>query len=193
MKKIIAISAAMLLAAFLFTGCSCAAEKITEKIIESAAASEGQDIDVDLSSGEVNITGEDGEQFSISSDDEGATITTEDGETTISSGENLSIPDDFPSQIPVPSDLNIITSATGQEGGQQQFSILGQYQGGSGTELFEWYKQEMSGWNITSQQTYEDEEGTTSTIIADNDNYNVNVFIMDSDGEVHLSLQATEK
>lgn len=193
MKKIIAIVIAISLAVFLFTGCSCTAENITEGMIERAAESEGENIDVDISGGDVKIQGDDGEEFSISSGDEGgATISTDGGETQISSGEGLDLPDGFPGEVPVPSDLNIFTSSSNQDGGSQQYAIMAGYEGGSGQDLFDWYKGQLSGWEIETEQTFQAEDGSNYNLVANQGIYQLNVFIFESDDGVNLSLQVSE-
>jgi len=188
MKKIIALTIAISIAAFLFTGCSCAAEKITEKIIEQAAASEGEDIDVDISEGEIKIQGQDGEEMNISADEGGATIKTDEGETVISTGEGLDLPEDFPAEVPVPSDLNIITGSSFTQDGEKTFSIAGTYTG-SLEELSGWYKNELSGWEVEYEETFEAEDGSTYSITAVSSSNRVSVLIFESEGEVTLTLQ----
>ncbi|MCG9479671.1 MAG: hypothetical protein K9H14_05615 [Actinomycetia bacterium] len=192
MKRLFIIIIAISMTVFLFTGCSRAAENITERMIERAAASEGDDVDVDISGGEVKIKGDDGEEFSISSDDEGATITTDEGGTKITSGESLDVPDGFPNEVPLPSDLNIFTSSSTQDGGKQQYAIMSGYEGGTGAELFDWYKSQLSGWEIESEQTFEAEDGANYNIVANQGSYEVNIFIFESEDGVNLSLQVSE-
>ncbi|MDZ7837711.1 MAG: hypothetical protein U5N58_07005 [Actinomycetota bacterium] len=192
MKRLIIIIIAISMAIFLFTGCSCAAENLTERMIERAAATEGDNVDVDISGGEVKIKGEDGEEFNISSDDEVTTMTTDEGETKITSGQSLDVPDGFPNEVPLPSDLNIFTSSSTQDGGKQQYAIMSGYEGGTGAELFDWYKSQLSGWEIESEQTFEAEDGGNYNIVANQGSYEVNIFIFESEDGVNLSLQVSE-
>ncbi|NLT12554.1 MAG: hypothetical protein GXY06_09125 [Clostridiaceae bacterium] len=69
MKKIIALSICSVLIGGVLTGCGIrekiekkAGEAIGEKIVEGLA---GDDVDVDIKDGEVNIKGDDGEEFSF--------------------------------------------------------------------------------------------------------------------------------
>jgi len=192
MKKITVLILS-LLAVFLFTGCMCTAEKVTEKIIEQAAKSEGEDVDVDISGDQVKITDEEGQEVTISSDDKTTTISSEEGETTITVGEGLSLPEGFPSAVPVPSDLNIVSGTSYQESGKQFFMVTGTYGGGSAGDLDSWYKQNLSGWEIEHEQSTQVEgEGAFYSITANNGIYRVNVMSAESEGEVSLTMQVEE-
>lgn len=76
-------------------------EKIAEKLIESAAAKDGMKADVKISDGKI-------------------TIKTDKGQTTYAAGKDTKLPDNFPHDVYVYSDANIVAAMTVPEG----FSIV---------------------------------------------------------------------
>lgn len=176
MKKLAVILLAVLMAVFVLSGCAKAGEKLAEqvmeKVIEEAAEGEGADIDVDIGDEEVKITTDEGDELSIGGAD---------------------IPDDWPSVVPVHPDLDIQTSFKGTSDDKNNFSISAMY-GGSGEDLFNWYKSELSGWNVISEFSGEDDSGKSYSLNVENGAYQVSVLVIESDGdqEVTLILNATE-
>jgi hypothetical protein len=148
------------------------AENMIEKTIEKAAAEEGEDIDIDLSEGELNITDEEGNEMSFGGED---------------------IPSDWPSIVPVNNDIEIAFSASQTTDGKKGWSITGLY-GGSGEELYDYYKNELSGWEEQSDATMDaGDEGKTYTYQASNGTYLVTVFVTDAEGEVNIVLSVIEE
>ena len=67
-KIIISVVVAFISVAIIFSISGCAqkvASNLIENEIENAAAEEGQDIDIDLEEGQVNVTDEEGNEFSV--------------------------------------------------------------------------------------------------------------------------------
>lgn len=112
-------------------GCGKAAEKFaekaTEKVTEKAIEAEsGGDANVDI--------GKDGK----------VQIDTEDGSLSIGTGE---IPDSWPSDVPLPEDLDIVSSLATQDG-----SILaGSTASMNDAEVMEFYEEALGGWTASSR------------------------------------------
>jgi hypothetical protein len=176
MKKIIIIAVIALVSlalVFSIGGCAQkAAEKMVERAIEQAAEAEGEDVDIDLSEGEINISDEEGNEMSFGGED---------------------IPDDWPSVVPVNRDIDIAFSASQTTDGKKGWSISGLYKG-SGEELYNWYKNELSGWDEQSDATLDaGDDGKTYTYQASNGTYLTTVFVTEADGEVNIVLSVTEE
>jgi len=176
MKKLIVIFLVTLMAVFALSGCAKAGEKLAEqvmeKVIEEAADGESGNVDLDIGDEEIKITTDEGDEINIGGAD---------------------IPDGWPSVVPVHPDVDIQTSYKGASDGKNNFSISAMY-GGSGEDLFNWYKSELSGWNVISEFSGEDDSGKSYSFNVENGTYNVSVLIIESDDdqEVVLILNATE-
>jgi hypothetical protein len=176
MKKIIiiaVITVVSLALVFSIGGCAQkAAENLVEKAIEQAAAAEGEDVDIDLSEGELNITDDEGNEMSFGGSD---------------------IPDDWPSIVPVNNGIEIAFSASQTTDGKKGWSISGLYNG-SGEELYNYYKNELSGWDEQSDATMDaGDDGKTYTYQASNGTYLTTVFVAEADDEVNIVLSVTEE
>ena len=176
MKKIIIIAfiaVVSLALVFAMGGCAQqAAERIVERAIEQAAEAEGEDVDIDLSEGEINISDEEGNEMSFGGGD---------------------IPDDWPSVVPVNKNIDIAFSASQTTDGKKGWSISGLYDG-SGEELYNWYKNELSVWDEQSDATLDaGDDGKTYTYQASNGTYLTTIFVTEADGEVNIVLSVTEE
>ena len=124
-----------------FAGCGVSekiAETATEKAIESAT---GADVDVDTNT--VNITTQEGDKISV--------------------GEKLSLPSDFPSDVPVYDDKTILAASTTAE---NQYALT-MTSTDSYSEIDEFYQTELEsdGWTIESHNTMAI-SGNTSIFVA---------------------------
>ncbi len=177
MKKVIALIFILLMVLFSVSGCRSASQKIAEKVVEEAvekaAEREGEDVEVDYSEDKV-------------------TIKTDEGEVTI--GKEAELPDGFPGEVPVHSDLQIATSFKDTSDEKANFSVSGTYNG-SGEDLFNWYKDKLSGWNVENEFSADmGDEGKSFSFVASNDKYEVSVIIMESEDEATaLILTVAEK
>jgi len=176
MKKVfvITIIAVVSIALVLSTG-GCAkkmTEKMIEKTIEQAADKEGEDVDIDLSEGELNIKDEEGNEMSFGGAD---------------------IPDDWPSVVPINNDIELAFSSSQTTDGKKGWSVTGMYDG-SGDDLYNYYKNEFSGWEEKSDVTMDaGDDGKTYTYQASNGTYLATVFITESEDEVNIVLSVTEE
>jgi len=172
MKKIAALTAVISLSIFmLFSVSGCfnlgqkVAEKVTEKAVEKAIESEGGEAEVDIG-------------------EEGVSIKTDEGEMTIGGGAEL--PEDFPKVVPMYPGMQIVSSWKVTEDEKDSFSVSGII-GDSGKEIFDWYKSQFSNWD-TEESEITSGEGSTYSINAGNDNYDVGVIIMDVESEDEVTV-----
>ncbi|MFC2159345.1 hypothetical protein ACFLQS_01360 [Actinomycetota bacterium] len=186
MKKIIAIIAvvvSILLVLFAVSGCKVGqniAENIAEEAIERAIEKEsGENVEIDLEEGEMTIKGEDGE-VNISSDDDTVEIKSDEGEATFGSGAEL--PEGFPGNVPVYPDMELTTSWKSTEGDKDNYSISGLTED-AGDDVFEWYKDKLSGWNIEGEFTMSGDDGKTSTLSAKGDGLTVTIMVIETEDE----------
>lgn len=192
----------------LSTGCAAAAEKVAEKaaeeMLEEAIDGEGEiDIDFDDDGGNITITGEDGEKVEINADEEGGTIeitggeedidatinadgssyTIEDGEGNVTVG-GAELAEGWPSEYPLPSDVEIITSLRSVSDGDVSYMV--QFQG-SGS--FEDVADHVKGYGGTPMMEQSATSDGTQTLLIGweyGDNETVNVFLTEeSDGTVN--------
>lgn len=172
MKKVIALTAVVSLAIFMLfsvSGCFNLGQKVTEKItegvIEKAIESEGGEAEVDISG-------------------EGVSIKTDEGEMTYGGG--VELPEGFPKVVPVYPGMQVISSAKSTEDEKESFVVSGII-GDSGKEIFDWYKSQLSNWD-TEESEITSGEGSTYSIYASNDNYDVSVIIMDVESEDEVTV-----
>ena len=171
MKKvmyIVAVISTVLIALVLTMGCKGRlVERITEGAIEKAIEEgiekeSGGEVDLDISEGEISIK-------------------TDEGEMTF--GESAELPDGFPGIVPVYPDMNIITAWKATEEGKENFSISATTSD-PGEKIYNWYKAEMSDWEIESEFSSDmGEDGITFSINGNNGTYDLSVLVFESDEE----------
>ena len=166
----IAVSAMMVL---LLAGCAQKiAESMVEKAIKSAAQKEGENVDVDLQKGQVNITDEEGNEISLSGSE---------------------VPESWPSVVPVSDKIKIQFSGSQKTDNKMNWNISGKFDG-TGKELYNFYKEKMSGWNEESSTVADaGNEGKTYSLQVSNDKYYVSLFITENDGSAAVILGVNEK
>ncbi len=156
-------------------GGKSAEDALLEKILESSSEDIG-DIDINTDDGDFNIsvTGEDGEDISITGggdDDEFAiTVEGEDGETmTFGGGE---VPDGL--QTPVPDGGEVVsTFSTGED-----ITVSLTYPGSSFEQLVSFFDDRLDfGSDNRFESSFSSEEGTFRAVVwnADDGNWTVNV------------------
>ena len=171
---LIIIAVAMLAMAMLvLAGCTQKiAESMVEKAIENAAQKEGENVDIDLEEGQVNITDEEGNEISLGGSE---------------------VPKDWPSVVPVNENITIQFTGSQKTDNKMNWSISGTYNG-SGEELFNYYKDKMSGWNEESSTVSDaGDEGKTYSLQVSNDKYYVSLFISESGESTAVILGVNEK
>ncbi|EKD79598.1 MAG: hypothetical protein ACD_41C00029G0001 [uncultured bacterium] len=159
------------------SGCSLldkAAEKATEKVTEKVTESiiEGE------TNSDVDIT------------DDGFTVTDEESGDTVSFGESVSLPDDFPSDVPIIDGAVIIAASSTSSRGEYSATLT--VNGFSATEAF--YEEAIvdEGWTIDDNSTLT--MGTSiTTITASKGERTLTVGIYQStEEEVSVVITVTE-
>jgi hypothetical protein len=167
MKKIIAITAVivpMLLILVLASGCfgQNIAEKIAEEVIEKAIESDsGENVDIDLDDGEM-------------------TIESDDGDVSIGMGADL--PDNFPDNVPVYPDMEIISSWSVTEDNKDSYSINGLTED-AGSDVFAWYKENLDGWEIENEFSASGDDDKISSLSAKSGGLVVVIMVVETEDE----------
>lgn len=168
-KKWIIIAAVVIVASFFFKT-AFSPENIAEKAIERA--SDGQyNVDIDKD-GSMQVTGGDGEQVNITT------------------GKEASLPDNWPSSIPVLSDAKIEYSGAFNVGDDGSTFTVTYATSLGEREVINYYKDELvkNGWAI--QGTMETGEGSILTVNNENDEAVViNVGTSEEGTSVAISAQ----
>lgn len=182
MKKILMIVAVLvsILLTLVFAG-GCLGQKISEKITEKVA----EEII------EKAIEGESGKSVDIDLDDGEMTIKSDDGEVTI--GTSVELPDGFPGNVPVYPDMEITMGWAVTEDNKDSYSING-FTEDAGDDVFAWYKEKLSGWDIESEFTASGEDVTTSSLSAKSGGLEMFLMVIESEEEgTIINLSVTEE
>jgi hypothetical protein len=194
MKRLLAIVAVVASAIMIivFTaGCvgQKIAEKLTEETIERAIEKEsGEDVEIDLDEGSMTVDTGEG-QVNIDSDGESMEIQTDDGKAEFGTGADL--PEDFPGDVPLYSDMEITTSWKSSEGDKTNYSITAVSEKGV-DEIFGWYKDNLGGWEISGEFSLDTEEGKTSSFNAAKGEVEMTLMIMETEEGTTIVQSVTE-
>lgn len=159
MKKILIAVVVMIVAimtVFIFSGCGAIAAKAVEKAIEKEAG-----VSIDANSGEIKATDDQGNEINI--------------------GGNK-VPDGWPDVVPVSRDITVTLSGSNKSDNKTTWTISGTFSG-SGEDLYNYYKSQLSGWNVDSD-TNSNSEGTSTWYVQfSNDKYTSVLTITDDTKE----------
>ncbi|MFH1536956.1 MAG: hypothetical protein ABID45_03150 [Patescibacteria group bacterium] len=164
MKKSYLLFAVFLCAVFVLSGCSLtdslmdkAGEKVAEEAIETMTNSE---LDADFNDGTISINSEEG---------------------SVSIG-GTEIPDDFPSDVPVYANAEVVWTSfsSGDETYWIDFESTDDY-----TEIKAYYDAEIesNGWEVYDSSTYTSDGQETTLYSADRDNRTLIVTLSHSESE----------
>jgi len=172
-KKIILVSASIAICIMLVFSLGGCAQKVATKMIEKALEQSGaENVDIDLDEGEVNITDEEGNEMSIGGAD---------------------LPDDWPSVVPVSNDIEVMSTFSQTTDGKKGWTVVGNIKG-STEDIYQYYKNEFSGWNEQSDFTSDQgDDGKTYSYQTSNDTYLVTVWVFENDDEKSITLSVTEQ
>jgi len=175
MKKIWVIIAVVIISSALVLSLGGCAEKIAsklvEKAIEGAAEKSGEDVDINLEDGEINMTDEEGNEVSLG---------------------GTSVPDGWPSAVPVNDKVKIAFSGASKTDGKSNWNISGTYDG-AGQELYDWYKSKLSGMTADSDSVFESDGEKTYSLQTSDDKFVVTVWVTENDSEVSAIINVSEK
>ncbi|MCL4378058.1 MAG: hypothetical protein M1475_05855 [Actinobacteria bacterium] len=156
-----------------FAGCAKIGTKIAEKAIENAA---GGDVDLNLDKGGATIKDEKGGQTQI--------------------GENVKLPDGWPSDTPVYPDVKLSMSTKTKNGdtGKNEFSIIGEITKGSIKDVYNWYKDKYgSGWEAVTDQYTESNDGDIAYLNLKSNKYEVGVMLGKSGETTSMTMTVIEQ
>jgi len=174
-KKALLISACLsgcLVLVLSLGGCTgIIAQKALEQAIEKSVSGEA-DVDIDLNDGEMVITDEEGNEMSIG---------------------GAELPSDWPSVVPVSNDIDIQSTFSQTTDGKKGWTVMGNIKGSS-QAMYEYYKQELSGWEEKSDFVSDQgDDGKTFSYQVSNDSYLVTVWIFEDDSESTITLSVNEQ
>jgi hypothetical protein len=177
MKKKILIAASILtLAVFAiasFSGCAKIGTKLLESAIEKAS---GGSADINLQNGGVSVKDENGGQTQI--------------------GENVKIPDGWPSETPLYPDvkLSMSTKTKNSDTGKNEFSVLGEATKGTAKDIYNWYKDKFgSGWEVATDQYTESSDGDFAVLDFKSSKYEVSIMITAAEKTTTLTMVVKEQ
>lgn len=142
------------IAAIALAACSSEdiAERATEEIVEQQLEGDGQDVDVDLGddgAGGIKVEGSGG-----------------DVEVQFDEGGGVDLPDDFPSEVPLPDGLSIQQASSVDAPEGKTFIINGTVDGEFG-DATDAYKSALESAGFTQQSMTESTDGTFFAFVAD--------------------------
>ena len=184
-RRRIVSSVAVTASAVLLLG-ACSSEDIAEKVAEEAveqqleAEGQGGDVDIDIDDGNVSIQGEDGEiQFNVDEENGETVISTPEGQTVIGSGE---LPDEFPSEIPLPDGATIDSASSVSADDGLAFFISGSIDGefGAATDA---YKAALESAGFEQQTMTDSTDGTFFGFVSSAWNVSGGIYPDAADGE----------
>ncbi len=172
-KKIILVSVSIAVCVMLIFSLGGCAQRVATKMIEKALEQSGAgDVDVDLDKGEVNITDKEGNEMSIGGAD---------------------LPKDWPSVVPVSKDIKVQSTFSQTTDGKKGWTVVGNIDG-SAEAIYQYYKNELSGWNEQSDFTSDQgDDGKTYSYQTSNDNYFVTVWVFEDGDEKTITLSVNEQ
>ena len=156
-----------------FSGCAKIGTKLVENAIEKAS---GGSADVNLDNGGVTVKDEKGGQTQI--------------------GENVKIPDGWPSDTPLYPDTkpSMSTKTKNGETGKNEYSVLGEVTKGTIKDVYNWYKGKFgSGWEVVTDQYTESEDGDIAYLNFKSDKYEISVMVGASGENVTLTMTVIEQ
>jgi hypothetical protein len=129
-----------------------AADELAEQLAE-AGAGQDADVDIDSESGQVDVSTPDGD---------------------MSFGEGTELPDDFPSEIPLPADYQLNSAMSTSTDGSDGWTISGELPGATSDTFDELVAAFTdAGWTTTSDSSSETGGGTASTAMLDDGTWQV--------------------
>jgi len=175
MKKAVIIIAVLMALAIAMSISSCGniAEKVTEKAIEKTMENAaGSDAEIDI-------------------EDEGIKVSNDEGEVMM--GEDTKLPGDWPSEVPAYPDIKItLSSKSKDDNGTDNFGLFAEVTKGTVKDVYEWHKDKMSGWEITSDNYGTTDGNDSFSIVFKNNRYEV-LLMAGSDGEIITYTMAIDE
>lgn len=165
-KKVLIVAMAVLLALGV-VGCKAASEEVAEKIAG------------DVIGGDVEVDGDE------------VTIETDDGAVSIS-GEEGTLPDDFPSDFPIYPQAKV-SSASRMAGGADVSFYIGWTSADDPLDVYDWYAEQCAaaGWAITSDMKFTDAGTAGGLLTMNKDAAQAQLAVNAADAGAEVSLILT--
>ncbi len=173
----------ILIAAVIFTvavlaiaslgGCAKIGTKLVESVLEKA--SDGS-ADINLDNGGVTVKDENGSQTQI--------------------GENLKLPEGWPSETPLYPDVKLSWSSKtkNSDTGKNEFSVLGEASKVPAKDIYNWYKDKFgSGWEVVTDQFTESSDGDFAVLGFKSSKYEVTVMVTSSKDVTSVTMAVKEQ
>lgn len=109
-----------------------------------------------------------------------------DEESAVQVGGNATVPEGWPDVVQVSNDIQIQVSTSSKSEGKTAWFISGTFSG-SGEDLYNYYKSQLSSWNVDYDTNSESEGIKSWTVIFSNDKYTVTLMVTD-DGKENKSI-----
>ncbi len=143
-------------------------ERAVERALEQAT---GGDVDIDMDgNGSVRVTGDNGEEYNVTA------------------GEDVSLPEDWPSSVPLPSNARLSYAGSMNAGDSETAGLSAVYTTkDSAAEVTEYFKStfEAQGWKIEATMATGDGSMITAT---KGEEENVAVYVGSAEGETTVSV-----
>ena len=128
--------------ALALSGCGEAADQVAEEAVEQAIEGQGGgDVEIDADGESFSVEGEDGSEFSVGSDE---------------------LPDDFPTEVPIPEGATVESSSTVKTDGKAGWFVALTYADADAGDLADTSKSEMEDAGFEETSTFSADETTTS-------------------------------
>lgn len=166
LRRIICTAAA---ASAVVLGSACSSDDVAERLTESLSGDDVE-VDIDSDSGEVKIETDDGSmQFSTDQ-----------------------LPEGFPQDIPLPDDLDLMSSRSTDVGDGAAFSLVGTVDG-EASEVFDPLAKQFrdAGWNETDTGTVTMSGTTTTSATFENADWRVSLIVNETGGESTVTYAVT--
>lgn len=133
-----------------------AADQLAEQIAESGAGKDA-DVDIDSSSGQVDVSTDEGE---------------------MSFGEQTELPADFPAEVPLPERYELTSAMSDSTGGVGGWAVIGDLPDASG-DTYDALLSRFTdaGWTTTSSSSSDSGGGTVSTAMLEDGSWQVVVSV----------------
>ena len=142
-------------AALFLSGCGDAAEQAAEEVAEQAIEEQGGgDVEIDADGESFSVEGEDGSEFSVGSDE---------------------LPEDFPSDVPIPEGGTVESSSSMKTEGKAGWFVALSYADSDASELADQAANGMKDSGFKETSTFSADESTTTAF--EGNGYQVTVSV----------------
>ncbi len=169
-RAIISIIMGMILV-LVMVASGCAAQQATQILEDAVGLEASEDVEVTVDQGEVTVTSEQGDVQTLSGD----------------------LSEDWPAVVPVHADIEVDSVLRADQDGKLGWSVMGTLEG-SAQNIYEYYKQALSDWNVVMDDVKERDTGEKEyNFRASNGTYLVILWMMDTGSGTNITLGVEEE